>query len=173
MSDTAPCSVDPRLEGEIQKVSLVLVCSSRKPYSVDLLPHSNLDSLVFTFFLPRSIGITGLPAEKSHFPSEPRRSSILPHPQPLAPLLNHTVSPTSTLSLPIFPSTHNPLSRAHLLVVPRFPPECAEGVTHPSPRQKYGVVILPSMISPFWLTSKISFIGELKMGGGRSERAVI
>lgn len=174
MSGTAPYTVNPRsrLEGGVS-----IFRNSQRTYSACLLSYSNLRSLVSPSLLLRDLGITKLPAGESHFSSGPQlcrgRSSILPHPQPLAPLLNHTPSPTSTFSLPIFPSKHNPPSRAHLLVVPRFPPERSVGVTHLSPRQKYGVVILPSIISPSWLASKISSNDELEAEGGRRERAVM
>lgn len=78
-------------------------------------------------------------------------SRTTPLTNPRTPLLTHTRSPPRTLSTLTHPSTHNPLSSAHLLVVPRLPPLSPAGVTHRPPRKKYTLVRLPSMISPLGL----------------------
>lgn len=168
----------PRIKDELWKVSIFRSLQlTRAVSNAFVTPEQPAQSLFLLLGTTRfrhhraSSWEISFPFWAAAMPEE-RRSSILPHPQPLTPLLNHTPSPTSTFFFPIFPSTHNPLSRAHLLVVPRFPPDRAVGVTHLSPRQKYGVVILPSMISPSSLTSKISSIGELEAERGRRERAV-
>lgn len=83
-------------------------------------------------------------------------SSTNPQPNPLTLLLSTTLSPICTLFFITMLSLQIPCSNAYLRVVPKLPPHLAAGVIHSPSRRKYGVVILPSMISPLWFTSKIS-----------------
>lgn len=83
-------------------------------------------------------------------------SSTNPQPNPLTLLLSTTLSPTCTLSFITMLSLQIPCPNAYLRVVPKLPPHLADGVIHSPSRRKYGVVILPSMISPLWFTNKIS-----------------
>src|SRR5690348_2363544 len=70
-----------------------------------------------------------------------------PHWNPLTPLLNQHSSPSFKSPFFTTPSTTKPFSKAHLLVVPIWPPLAIGGVTHFPSLQKNTVVKLPSIIS--------------------------
>ena len=102
------------------------------------------------------------------------KGSTLPHPKPLTPLLKITRSPkdpTCILFMLTSPSSHRPLSSAQRLVAPKFPPALAAGVIQAPLWLKYGVVMLPSMMSAFLLTKRISAGKSSSSDRGRTDRA--
>lgn len=140
------------------------------------LPKVSTMNLIFKISLKSGkVPLFSFPPSLTHANPNPLKSpfhpslssSTLPHPHPLTPLLSQTISPQPTLFLSTQPSTHNPIFNAHLLVVPTFPPWLAAGVIHCPSRRKYGVVMLPSMISPCGFTRRIS-AGKVLEGGSRA-----